>query len=543
MLKRIALAGVACSAAMALFPGLAAASIAPTLALNQSAGTQGGSSPPTGFDINFNPQSGDSVKNLTIGLPTGFLLNLQTGGGACVAAGGPTPGCQLGSGTINGPSGTPATLYLVAAPSSTDVAGVALVIEGRATVVGGLALTSSGGVGFNLSFTGLAAGISELQFTLSSPRLPTNCGAAKVTVQATSQAGASSSASAALAVTGCSSLPFAPTVSATVTKESGSSSALVAATITQAPGESAPSALSFKVPSDLRVNKVLGPCLEGRPCNVGGISVSSPLLPSSALGSGTLTLGGSLATSTLTMAFPAPYAFSLAGLVSLTERTIKFTGLPDLPLTTMTFTFSGTPAGRAFTTSCGEATINLTLTPQGGGAAHTAKGLINNIGCPPHARRSSRPTASGSLTGLASGKPRLRLLASAAGGGPDITSLSIQLPAGLRLAARALTAGIQCGLAGTPAANSPRHARCAAHRRAKGLSVTGASVKSVSIQGGALRIAFAHSTGRVSLALGRPLMSESKGLEGRARKHKARALVVGVRITDARGASTSLSVA
>src|SRR5262249_56337864 len=99
-----------------------------------------GSSPATGFDINMNPKDLDAAKTLTISFPAGFLLNLQTGGGVCLGSVAINPACQLGSGMINGPSGTPVALYLLAPPNLSDVAGVAVTIGGtaRPAATGGL---------------------------------------------------------------------------------------------------------------------------------------------------------------------------------------------------------------------------------------------------------------------------------------------------------------------------------------------------------------------------------------------------------------------
>jgi hypothetical protein len=133
MLTRTALTGLLLAAALAILPAFASAAIAPTLAIDQAAGTTAGSSPATGFDINMNPKDLDAAKTLTISFPAGFLLNLQADGGVCVSSVAINPACQLGSGMINGPSGSPVALYLVAPPVPSDVAGVAVTIGGTAT--------------------------------------------------------------------------------------------------------------------------------------------------------------------------------------------------------------------------------------------------------------------------------------------------------------------------------------------------------------------------------------------------------------------------
>ena len=457
MLARTALTGLLVTAALAILPAFASAAIAPTLAINQAAGTTAGSSPPTGFDINMNPQLDDAAKTLTISFPAGFLLNLQTDGGACLGSGAINPACQLGSGMINGPSGTPVALYLVAPPNLNDVAGVALTIGGSGTPAATGEVTLAGSapnIGLNLAFSNLPpslvdgklspSAIQELQFTLTGPRLPTSCsGAHTVTVAATSQLGGSGSTSAPLAVTGCGALPYAPTVAATVTKEQGTSGALVAVTITQGAGESATSSIGLGSPTGVKVNKVLAPCFQGAMCTVGTVSGISPLLSSAAFSAGMLTLTGSVNTGALnmeitgsvTMSFPPPYQFSATGPLNATEHTISFFGIPDIPMSTLTFTFTGTPAGRAFTTACQPGTITASLVPQDGNPPVKVTGPVTNVNC---SNAGGRATASGSLTGLASGKPTLKLRASRASGGPGIASLSIGLPAGLSFNRKAL---------------------------------------------------------------------------------------------------------
>ena len=557
MLARTALTGLLLTAAMAILPAFASATIAPTLAINQAAGTTAGSSPPTGFDINMNPQPDDAAKTLTISFPAGFLLNLQTDGGACLGSGAINPACQLGSGMINGPSGTPVALYLVAPPVLSDVAGVAITIGGTGTpaATGDLTLAGSApNIGLNLAFNSLpplAAGgvllspsaIKELQFTLAGPRLPTSCsGAHTVTVAATGQLpGSSGSTSAPLAVTGCGALPYAPTVAATVTKEQGTSGALVAVTVTQGAGESATSSIGLGSPTGVKINKVLAPCFQGAMCTVGTVSGISPLLSSAAFSAGMLTLTGSVNTGALTMpitgsvtmSFPPPYQFSATGPINTTEHTISFFGIPDIPMSTLTFTFTGTPAGPAFTTACEAGPITASLVPQDGNPPVKATGPVTNVNCS-KVSSGAKATASGSLSGLASGKPALKLRASRASGGPGIASLSIGLPAGLSFNRKALVTRRTC--------KGKSRRKCTTSVSARGLSMSGAGLKSARIQGGGLLLTFARAAGRVSLAARGPLLVESKALRRRARQHRVKALSARLRITEAGGNSTNVSV-
>ncbi len=526
---RTASTGLLVATVIAILPATAGAAIAPTLTLNQGAGTTAGSSPATGFDINLNPKVADSLKELTISFPAGFLVNLGANGGSCLASSAPTPLCQLGAGTINGPSGKPATLYLVAPPTLSDVAGVALAVPGRPTVTGDLSLVSSAGPALSLSFAGIAPGITELAFTLTSPRLPSSCSVAPIVgVQATSWALTSASTSAPLSVTGCNSLPFAPAVAATVTKQPAG--ATVQVTVTLGAGDAAPSAIALGTPTGVKINKVLSPCFRGALCTVGTVSGVSPLLPPTALSSGMLTLTGTITpgsllmpiSGSLTMTFPQPYQLSIAGPINLTERTLTFLSMPDIPLNSMTFTFTGTPEGPAFTTACEAGTIAASLVPQDGNPPVKVVGPVTNVNSPPP---SAKPKASATVTGLAGGTPKLAVRVTHGAGAPDIASLRVGLPSGLSFSHRA----VSC-------------ASAVAHGcTVKGLSLSGAGLKSARVGGGDLLVVFSHPVARVSLAARGPLLVESAALERKAKRHTAGTPVMHLRITDAKGRATSVN--
>ena len=353
MLRRSALIGLLAIAATTVFAPAASATISPGLTLEQGGGTSAGSSVATGFDINSHATFADSLQNLTVGLPAGLLLNLNANGGTCVASPAPTPLCQIASGTLNGATGTPVSLYLVTPPAPSGIvqnltaaskplnlAGVDLVIQGGETISGAVSLTSSPTVALSLSFGGipLASHVKELQLTFSSMRLPTNCSSVEsVTVQASSWQGGAGTASAPLAVSGCSALPYAPKIAAVVTKEAAG--AVVEVQFTQGAGEAATNTLAFGEPPGVKLNKVLAPCFNGETCTVGTVAATSPLLPSTALSSGMLTLAGTInkgnpsqaISGSLTMSFPPPYEFSVTGPINIAEKMLSFSGVPDIP--------------------------------------------------------------------------------------------------------------------------------------------------------------------------------------------------------------------
>jgi hypothetical protein len=237
-------------------------------------------------------------------------------------------------------------------------------------------------------------------------------------------------------------------------------------------------------------------------------------------------------TGSVTMSFPPPYQFSATGPINTTEHTISFFGIPDIPMSTMTFTFTGTPAGPAFTTACEPGPITASFVPQDGNPPVKVTGPVTNVNCVKGISE-AKATASGSLSGLASGKPTLKLRASHASGGPGIASLSIGLPAGLSFNRKGLAKRHAC---------EGKSRKCTTTASARNLSMSGAGLKSASIQGGVLRLTFTHAVGGISLIARGALLVESKALTRRARQHRVKALSAHLRITEAGGNSTNVSV-
>jgi hypothetical protein len=511
------------AAVIAILPASAGAAIAPTLTLNQSAGVTAGSSPATGFDINTH-STVDSLRDLTFNFPAGFWLNLDTDGGACLASSSPTPLCEIGAG-IATPLNDPVTFYLVAPPSLSYIAGIAMTIEGKTTttVTGGLALVTTPVPALSLTFDDIEQGITDLSFTLSNTRLPSSCTAVPlVSLQVTGWGGTTEAAAAPMTLAGCNSLTFAPSIAATVTKQPGG--ATVAVTIKFGAGDSAPSAIAFGNPTGVKINKVLAPCFKGLTCTVGTVSAESPLLPATALNTGTLALAGQInagtlsqqITGSLTMTFPPPYPLSIVGPINLQEKTLTFLSMPDIPLNTLAFTFTGTPEGPAFTTACESGTIAASLVPQDGNPPVKITGPVTNVNCPPP---SFKAKATASVSGLVNGHPKLVLHVTHAPGGPDISSLRIAAPSGMAFSHQGLTC-------------------TGGHCTAKGLSGSRAHVRLVN---GALHVTFSHPVASTTLVIRGPLLVESSALEQKLKRKVVPPLVVGLRITFANGHTTTLA--
>ena len=162
------------------------------------------------------------------------------------------------------------------------------------------------------------------------------------------------SASGSFTPTGCASLPYAPVLSASETKDAKDNGATLVFTITQAANEAASKTIALKLPSGLGVNlsaDVLCLTGSGPGCAVGTATATSPLIPSAALSNGTITLGGSATAPTITIAFPA-FGITLVGDVSLASGTVTINNVPDVPLTSLNLNITGPNGQKAFTTSC-----------------------------------------------------------------------------------------------------------------------------------------------------------------------------------------------
>ena len=122
------------------------------------------------------------------------------------------------------------TIDLVAPPKAGDLGGLAVVSGSTALATADITLTATG---LNVVFSGLTPGIVEMNTSLTNLRLPTSCPTVSANVTLTAD---SVSTTAPLTVTGCSSLPYAPAVTASVTKDAKDSGAAIVLGITQADG-------------------------------------------------------------------------------------------------------------------------------------------------------------------------------------------------------------------------------------------------------------------------------------------------------------------
>lgn len=529
--KWVLLGLVTAAVAFAALPATALADFTASLSLDQTAGTTAGSSPAIGFDAKFASTTRDTVKSTTITLPPGLLTNESIAGGACLLSGTPNPVCQFGTGTLSlaGGSSQSVSVDLVKPPNPADIGGLAFVSGTAPLTTSDVTLGASGGV---TVVSNLAAGITETDFSFTDLRLPSSCPspAATVTMTAVSQAGVSAAATAPLNVTGCGGQTYQPALSASITKDAHDAGGELVLGITQGATEAASKTITLGLGSSVtpNVGADLG-CLSGTACTIGTATATSPLLPSAALASGTVTLGGSVNTPTIAVSFPAPFAMTLDGAVNLATNSVTFSNVPDLPLTSLTLTVTGPSGQKAFNiTSCAPATVTGSFTGQGNQSSNSSA-AIKFSNCP------NAPKASGSSSGLATGHPSLRVKVSHSSGGANIASLAVGLPSGLSFARSAISTHKTC-------TTTKGKKKCTTTTLIKGLGVSGGNVKSVALKGGKLVITLKKAVGSVTVSLSGPVLSESKVLQTKVKKHKGKTVTVTLKVTDAKHTTTSVPV-
>ncbi len=488
-----ALVGLVIAGALLALPAVASASISPVgLSLTEPTGTTAGTSPATvGIDATFSSNATDSPKDITFALPSGLLANADQAGGICLLSSTPNSSCVVGGGTMTAVgTPTPVSLYLVKPPSPGDIAGVALVQSGATLSTADVTLRSTPTIGLNIAFSNLPNDdITELNLSFTTLRLPTSCPspAANVTVTADSYLSATTqSDSKPLNVTGCTGLPYAPELTASLIKDSKDQGGELDLGITQAATESASRSITLGLGNAITPNlTVVVPCLigSGSGCAIGTATATSPLVPDAALAAGSVTLSGTAVAPTITVAFPAPFALTMTGAVSLSSGSVTFGSVPDVPLTSLLLKLTGPNGQKAFNVvSCAPRNLTGSFTDQGGTITNSSA-AIKFVNC------ASKPTASGSLSGLAAGIPKLHFKATHGKNAPNIASVAIGLPSGLKFARSAIVSNRTC---------VTRNGRktCTTTTLIRGLGISGANVASVALKGGKLLVTLKKRLGK-----------------------------------------------
>jgi hypothetical protein len=581
-----ALAAFACFAALSGSARAAASGNVTGFTLTPS-NLQAGGDPNVVADFTFGGTTynaaADSVTGLSVTLPPGLLAStagfpaanlctmaeLDATPESCPAVS--TIGTATGTATIAGsiPGFVGATLYLMAPPSGTsDIDGIGVALSGGATVAtetpiatatGAVSLTANSAgqpelvmavSGLPTTFGGDSLQINTLDVTIngtttdssgaatSTPltRMPTSCAGGTATVSTTTQTptDVGSDTSNTVTPTPCSTLPYAPKLTASAAKDASDSGVAITTNVTQAADESASSALSLTIPSNVSPNLIgaatdlcSAPTATFSNCTSVGVAQAVSPLVATAL-SGAVYLTGSIASPVMTIAFPPPYALELNGAITTSSNKVAFTNIPDVPLTSLTVALKGGTTG-LFQTSCttATATANATgaFTGQNGATA-TATAPLTISGCSATTTTTPPPTtttkkagapsiSSASLSGLANRKPKLSFkLTAGKNGAPKLSSVTVKLPSGVSFVKKGLK---------------------------KGVTVSGAKIKSVSLSGGKLTITLKSSVTSFSVKVSTKALSETKGLATKVKKKKTKSLKLSISAKDAKGTKTTIT--
>jgi hypothetical protein len=531
---RSALIGALVVVASALFAQGAQASIAPSISLDQSAGTRAGATQNLGMDLKFPATSllsTDSPDVMTINLPPGLLANASIDGGACLTTFDISDSnCEVGSGMVSASElglGVPVTLpvgfYLVPPPAPGDLAGLAVAYYqqqiGATADIKVRSTSDPDGVGITIDFvlpnslSGLPIQVTDINSTFDGLRYPTTCPStpARVSVGVDSyQDSTVHDISAPLSVTGCSSLPYAPKLSLTATKDRSDRNVGIATSVTQAADESPSRSLTLAFTGATMgvnlasVRLLCGNVQTGNCTPVGVATATSPDYPKPLTANAYLT--GTALGPSLTLVFPAPFPLTLTGSVSLSTLTTTFNGLPDIPLTSLALDLNGGPTG-LFLTNCnpGDGVVNASSTDQNGDKSVSAAVKYSIVGCAASSHSStsggtnSPPSlVSPAATGLKTGHPSITFRVAVKHKAAKLTALTVKVPRGLRFVGHG----------------------AGKHLKITGVAVGGTVIRSLAISGGRLVISFRKPARAVTVKL-TSVLQESSGLIAAARTGKA----------------------
>ena len=462
---------------------------------------------------------------------------------------------MLLEGTI--PATTAVNFYLVPPPAPGDLAGLAVADTTGDQIGPTDAITirpsgNSDGVGVTLGLTlpntlgGVPISITEIESSFTGIRYPATCPAtaANVTLSANSYSATATTqtAATALPVSGCAGLAYNPRYTLTAARDANDKQVKLTTTITQTASESPNATVQLAFPLDslaptiaaLRSLCSAGPA-SGTCTPVGSVTATSPDYPTPLTGQAYLT--GSLAGLSLTLLFPPPFPLTLVGSVDLKTNVTTFDGLPDIPLTSLVVTLIGGSSG-LFSTNCATPTntSTATLTDQNGDRNREAGEHVHDQRLPVELRLRRRrrdlrrqrgqrgqrrqrrrvPPAPGGpahvsaarLSGLASGRTSLRLTLHSARRS-TIGSFTVTLPKGMSFRTR----------------------RSHAQRRVRDLSLTGAGRRTERAGAHAVRITLKRAVRRVTLAVGRSGLKESRALRAKARATSQRTRLKRVRLS------------
>lgn len=490
--------------------GIASFSVTPSTA--QAGGTLTQSGPDLSINARFSTTDADSPKDATIALAPGLLANPSIVP-LCPASDFNSGWCpdssQIGSGTITGTApqfaftlSLPTQAYLIQ-PQGSEAARIGLIVTffdfPVATQSAPVSIRTRPNVGIDIPLTGLPNQLDGVPVTIDALHLtvagsvggqpftrnPTYCTAATSTLTVDSYAAPTTSVSKSseFTPTGCSGLPYSPTIAGTVTQDANDDGIAIQATITQQYDESDNRSIELTLPfsASPRLSALTAGCTNSNlsTCSpVGTATVTTPLLTKSLIANVVLVAHPN-ALPTLAILIPQPIGLTLTAKPILSGTAVQalVSNVPDVPISSLTLNL---PGGR---NSLFRAGVHLCTSPQSfagtftgwSGATASPTTVATVDGCP-----TSMATAQATSQAAA---PAPQTNSQTAGPAPQPTS--------------------QTATPGSPQAASPRSARGggsqSAAARAPRLTFT---VRGPRVRSAVLRLPAALEIDRAGLARG-----------------------------------------
>jgi hypothetical protein len=367
------------SAAMAA-PAHATISLS-SFSLTPSTTQAGGSSSQPGpnltLDATFSTTNGDTPKDATLALAPGLLANpsvVPLCSTQAFQAGNCPDASRIGHGYTTGTApdfgltlNLPTDAYLIQ-PQGNEPARIGLIVTffdyPVATTSAPVTIRTSPNVGLNLPLTGLPnnldgtrAIINGLHLTIfgsvgghAFTRNPTSCAQATSSLTVDSYGSSSQlTSSSSFTPTGCGSLPYAPTIAGSVTKDASDDGIGLTTTVTQQYGEADNQSiqLTFPFSASPRLSAFANGCTNAdiSTCpSVGSATVTTPLL-SSPLQAKVVLVAHPGALPTAAILVPAPFGIELDSNPILTGTSVQVLvfNIPDIPITSLTLDLPGGP--------------------------------------------------------------------------------------------------------------------------------------------------------------------------------------------------------
>ncbi len=371
-----------------------------TPSTTQAGGSANTPGPDLTIDANFSSSDGDSPKDATLSFAPGLAARLN-GIPQCSSLAFSLDACpsgsQIGHGYITGTMpifgftlSLPLDAYMIQ-PQGSEAGRIGLIVTffdfPVSTTTAPIALRTTPAVGLNIPLSGLPNQLEGIPVKIDGLHLtifgqvdgapftrdPTSCSSATSTLTVDSYGGSSGLVKqSSFTPTGCSGLPYAPTIAGTASKDSTDDGMGLTTTITQQYGEADNQSVNLTLPfsASPRLSALAQACTNSdlSTCpGVGSATVATPLL-SQTLNAKVVLVGHQSSIPTLAILLPQPFGIELDATPILTGNAVQalVSNIPDLPISSLTLTLPGGP------NSLFRAGVHLCSAPQKFSGAFTA---------------------------------------------------------------------------------------------------------------------------------------------------------------------------